>query len=218
MKEILNPKLFYVELVRLLESASKSNDSLFVPMTLALIACSVVYAFLGYRIYKWILRVVGFIAGVMLVTYFIEFFHLSPTQNRMYLQQALSIIFGLAGALLAPKVFHVITLILGGWGMVLVLNPLFPLIDESYRWIAMLLVFAAGGFVSIFVTRITLAISTAVMGSYLLTAFSIILAVHFKVLPAQFHFFIFYAAWILLSLFSTTVQLTQKDAGSVFKL
>lgn len=190
---------------RLLET----NVETFVVTTAAIAMCGAIYAFYGYRMYKWSLACLGACLGGIGAIYLADVVPI-PADNRQYFQISLVVVFGLIGGLIAPRLFNFFTFLLGGGALALALHPMVPLIPQPYGWLALVAGFAAGGFLAFLLQRPTLIVATSIAGTYLCGVALFTLGIHFQVIPKKFNFQLFLGFWIILVLTSVISQFQHK--------
>jgi hypothetical protein len=130
--------------------------------------------------------------------------------NMTYIRMSFAGILGLVGAVVAPKLFRLFTFVVGGSAIALALHPLVPVIPEPYSWLALVVGFAAGGFLAFVLMRPTLITATAVAGTYICSVALFTAAVHFSLLPKDFQFMLFEIVWGILAISGILVQFQQK--------
>lgn len=215
--EFFHPKLFFVQIVQALVQASRGNDVALLTMTGAIMVCGGMYAFFGYRLYRWVLVILGLGAGVALGATITDLLAV-PQENRPYLMLALSGILGLVGAFVAPKLFNLFTFAFGGCAIALALAPLAKAIAPPYNWLVLVIAFAAGGGLAFLLMRPTLIIATSIAGSYILSVTLLLAATQLKILDKHFNFLLFYGVWFLLGVFACTSQFQQKTPSELDRL
>lgn len=212
--ELINPQQLYQHISSTLEQASKGGPEAYPILLGAVFLCGAVYAFFGYRIYRWVLVCFGVCAGAFLAFQAVSQFQFEGV-NMQYVRLSLAAIFALVGGILAPKLFHLLTFVLGGSAIALALHPLVPVIPEPYGWLILIIGFAAGGFLAFLLMRATLILATSVAGSYIaiLTLFNA--ATHYGLLPASFNFLLFEITWGALTLFAVLSQTRQQTPSHI---
>lgn len=199
--ELLDPKTFLFEIFHVMKRASGDSEAIFLPMFLALLACGIMYAFFGIRMYRVTLSMLGFSAGALAVV--ILFRSLPPDLLRSEgLRLSLLVIGGGIAAFLAPKLLTLSSFLLGGSAIALTLHPMAKLIDPpSYGHLLLILAFAAGGFLALLLVRPLMIFATSVIGSYLLLVSVFSAALFFQWLSESFPFFVFQLLWLLTAFF-----------------
>lgn len=207
--QLPNAKDLFLRITQTLEQAATSNPEAFPILLGAVVLCGVVYGFFGYRIYRWVLACLGACAGAALALQVLSLFTFKDV-NMTYIRMSFAGILGLVGAVVAPKLFRLFTFVVGGSAIALALHPLVPIIPEPYSWLALVVGFAAGGFLAFVLMRPTLITATAVAGTYICSVALFTAAVHFSLLPKDFQFMLFEIVWGILAIAGILVQFQQK--------
>ncbi|MCB9637737.1 MAG: DUF4203 domain-containing protein [Myxococcales bacterium] len=205
----LQPRVLFELLSSMIQSASQGNDAAFFPLMGAVLICGAVYAFFGYKVYRWVLALAGLAAGAALGYFLVDALPVKAAQPER-LQLAVSAIFGFVGVLVAPKLLRFFSFLLGGFAIGLAIHPVVPLIPKPYGWLVLLLAFAAGGFMALLLIRPTMILATSIAGSYLLAFCLFRMAIHYHALPERFNFLLFHIFWGLLGIFALSSQLQQR--------
>lgn len=207
--ELLYAQHIYQRIQTILQRASTTSPESFLILLGAILACGIVYGFFGYRIYRWVLACFGACAGGLIAIQLLGLLNVD-TSELHYVRLSLAGIFALVGGIIAPKLFRLFTFIIGGSALALALHPMVPLIPKPYGWLALIIGFAAGGFLAFVLMRPTLIAATAIAGTYICAVVLFTVATHFKMLPLQFDFILFEIVWGILALSGTLVQFQQK--------
>lgn len=199
--ELLDPKHFLFEIFAVMHRASQGNELAFLPMFLALLACGVVYAFFGVRMYRLTLSMLGFSAGALGVI--ILFRSLPPDLIQSEgLRLSLLVIGGGIVAFLAPKLLTLSSFLLGGSAIAMTLHPMAKLMNPpSYGYLLLLLGFAAGGFLALLLVRPLMIFATSVIGTYLLLVSAFSAALFLQWITKDFPFFVFQLLWLVIAFF-----------------
>ncbi len=212
--QVMQAQKMFVKLSGSFERLTQTNAETFLITTAAIALCGAIYAFFGYRIYKWSLACLGACVGGALAFYLMDALPIQA-DNHVYFQISMVVVLGLVGGLTAPRLFHFFTFLLGGGALALALHPIVPVVPKPYGWLALVAGFAAGGFMAFLLQRPTLILATAIAGSYLLGVALFTLALHFKVLPRNFNFHIFEGFWGVVVLVAVIAQFQQKGPKQI---
>lgn len=208
MKLIQAQKMF-VSLSQSFETLAKANSETFMVTTAAVALCAGIYAFFGYKMYRWSLACLGACVGGLLAFHMIEVLPIKA-DNYVYFQISVVVILGLIGGLIAPRLFHFFTFLLGGGALALALHPLVPIFPKPYGWLALVAGFASGGFMAFMLQRPTLIFATAIAGCYICGVALFTLAIYAEVLPRKFNFHLFEGFWAILAVAAIVAQFQQK--------
>ncbi|MCK6510034.1 TMEM198/TM7SF3 family protein [Myxococcota bacterium] len=208
--ESVHPRALFSVLTNLIQNASQGNEAAFFPLMGAVLICGVVYAFFGYKVYRWVLALAGLAAGGALGYFLVDAVPVQAAQPER-LQLAVSAIFAFVGLLIAPKLLRFFSFLLGGFAIGLAVHPVIPLIPKPYGWLVLLLTFAAGGFMALLLIRPTMILATSIAGSYLLAFCLFRMAIHYHALPERFNFLLFHVFWAILGVFALSSQLQQRS-------
>lgn len=209
--QLVQAQKLFIQLSGSFQQLQKTNLETFLVTMGAVAVCGAIYAFFGYRMYKWSLVCLGACVGGVGALYLLDLLPL-PAHHQFYFQISMIAVLGLIGALLAPRLFHFSTFLLGGGALALALHPLVPVIPQPYGWLVLVAGFAAGGFLAFLLQRPTLIFATAIAGGYLCGVSLFTLALHFKILPRDFNFHLFIGFWGILVVSAIIAQFQQKVA------
>ena len=212
--QFFHPHPLFVLLSNTFKEAAQGQDAAYLSILGAVSVCGFIYAFFGYRVYKWVLVLSGVLLGLVLTSHIIDLVQIPPS-NRTQVQVVLGVILSIVGGIAAPRLFHLFTFALGGGSLVLAIGPLVKVVPPTYSWLVLVVGFAAGGVFAFLLMRTTLIVATSIAGSYILCTALFALGVRFEIIMDNFNFLMFYAVWFLLGLFAISSQLQQKDTNPI---